>query len=316
MLASHQRARMSTTEIEGFLRHLQKVQRCSPETVKAYRADLARLGTFLAEQGLPDIYAMTRKKVGTYIEWLDGRVNARTGLRGMSDATIFRSLASASSFMEYLRYRSDEDLKNPFHRYPLRRKRHDNPNPVEEYTLDLLLSSMTPRDQLLYRLMAASGLRVSEAASLNRDTITLKDVIDEDGVKYTIGEGVVTGKGGKTRSFRIDEETADLCAEYIESRKDSRPELFTTMRGKRMSVRAMQQRLQKWCRDLKFSHVNVHRLRHTFATQMVNNGMRSNELKALLGHESLNTVAKYFKLHEETLSRSYHAAIARSRTRL
>ncbi len=307
--------RFEMVEVDDFLKHLEQIQRCSPMTLKAYRADLGRLAAFLMEQGLPDVYSMTRKNVGHYIQWLDGRMNSRTGLRGLSGATIARSLASASSFMEYLRYNSDEDLKNPFYRYPFRRKRPDNPNPIEEYTLDLLLASMTKRDQLLFRLMAASGLRVSEVASLNRDSITVGRDFDEDGEEFHVGQGTVTGKGGKVRAFRIDFETALQCAEYVESRQDSRPELFTTMRQTRMSVRAMQQRLQKWCRDLNFSHVNVHRLRHTFATQMANNGMGSIELKALLGHESLTTTAKYYKLYDETLSRSYHSAIGRSRGR-
>ncbi len=301
--------------VEQFLRHLSLSQDCSDQTIKAYRADLNGFDEFLSSENLTDVHALTPKKVGVYIARMSSQLNKRTGAPGLAKATIARKLAAASSFMEYLRGHSDENLSNPFAAHRFRWKRHDNPNPVEEYTLDFLLSEMGPRDGTLFRLMVATGLRVSELASLNRDSISVITDIDEEGEEYSIGIGEVVGKGKKLRRFRVDLDTAIRCAEYVDSRDDNRPELFTTLRGTRMSVRAIQERMKHWCEQCGFSHINVHRLRHTFATRMVNHGLSAHDLKVALGHESLGTTSKYFKLEDDVLNRSYHSAMQRARGR-
>jgi site-specific recombinase XerC len=76
-----------------------------------------------------------------------------------------------------------------------------------------------------------------------------------------------------------------------------------------MSVRAIQYTLDAWCKKLGFSHINVHRLRHTYATRLANANIDAMHLKALMGHSSFNTTQQYFKLTDKTLARGYFAAM-------
>jgi site-specific recombinase XerC len=133
--------------------------------------------------------------------------------------------------------------------------------------------------------------------------------LDPTGKEILVGTGSVIGKGRKVRNFCVDIDTAMLCAEYVEERKDDHQALFLSQRRTRMAVRTIQDRLAHWCKELGFSHVNVHRLRHTFATRLANAGISSLQLKELMGHSSLNTTANYYKLSDTTLARGYHSAM-------
>jgi integrase/recombinase XerC len=76
-----------------------------------------------------------------------------------------------------------------------------------------------------------------------------------------------------------------------------------------MSTRAMQERLAYWCRMAGVPHINIHRLRHTFATWLANADMDILQLKELLGHASIATTLQYTKIADTTLARGYHAAM-------
>jgi site-specific recombinase XerD len=295
---------------ESFLTHLQTVQGCTEQTIKAYRCDLEKFDRFLRERGVDDPRQTTVKLIGAYVSHMREQTNPRFERRGLSDSSIARRLASASSFFDYLRAVEESDLPNPFGKFRFKWKDKSAPNPVEEYTLDLLLASMkSKRDEVLFRLLASTGLRISEVAQLNRDSITVESELDPTGREILVGVGSVIGKGRKFRKFYVDVDTALLCAEYVEERKDDHQPLFLSQRRTRMAVRTIQERLAHWCEELGFSHVNVHRLRHTYATRLANAGISSLHLKELLGHSSLNTTAKYYKLHDTTLARGYHSAM-------
>ncbi len=76
-----------------------------------------------------------------------------------------------------------------------------------------------------------------------------------------------------------------------------------------MSVRAMQYTLSTWCTRLGSPHINVHRLRHSYATRLANANISSMVLKDLLGHSSFATTQRYFKLTDNTLARGYFSAM-------
>ena len=76
-----------------------------------------------------------------------------------------------------------------------------------------------------------------------------------------------------------------------------------------MSVRAIQDTLAKLCVRLGAPHINVHRLRHTYATRLANANISSIVLKELMGHQSFTTTQRYFKLADKTLARGYFSAM-------
>ena len=294
---------------EPFLKHQQTVRKCSPQTIRAYRNDLKLFDVFAAQQSVANVGQINHVIIRDYIECLRQRTNRRTGKPGLADSSIARRLAALSSFLEFTRV-SEPDLRNPLKELSGRWQKNNEPKPVEEYSLGLLLASIpSERDRVLFNLLLASGLRVSEGQQLNRDSINGTFEIQPDGEERLMGCGEVVGKGGKKRKFYIDGQTVEALVAYLETRTDQHPALFISERKQRMSVRAMQERLDHWCKEVDFAHINVHRLRHTYATRLANAHMNSMVLKDLMGHSSLTTTQRYFKLTDATLAQGYFAAM-------
>ena len=144
---------------------------------------------------------------------------------------------------------------------------------------------------------------------LNRDSISIQSEVNERGVEHISGSGQVVGKGSKRRGFYVDETTLMIYAEYMVTRKDDNPALFLSERKQRMSVRAIQDTFTKLCSRLGAPHINIHRLRHSYATRLANANISSMVLKELMGHNSFTTTQRYFKLTDTTLARGYFSAM-------
>lgn len=298
------------TDFEPFLDHLRTRRKCSPQTITAYRSDLKLFGAFLRGQSISQIGKIDHKLINQYIEHMRQKKNPRFSKVGLSDSSVARRLAAVSGWFEYLRATSEPNLRNPLKDFRNRWKKNNDPKPVEEYTLDILLASMdSVRDRTLFTLFVATGLRVKEMAQLNRDSISIELETDPTGQEHITGWGEVVGKGNKCRKFYVDEGTLLIFAEYLGTRTDENPALFLSQRRQRLSVRAIQYTLHAWCRKIGFSTINVHRLRHTYATRLANANIPSMVLKDLMGHNSFTTTQKYFKLGDTTLARGYFSAM-------
>jgi site-specific recombinase XerD len=301
---------LTVTAYEAFLEHLIAVKNYSPQTVRAYRNDLKLIAEHLREHGINKLRQVNHRVVAELVGWMRSKPNGRTDEAGLADASIARRLAALSTFLDYVQATVDSSQLNPIKTLPHRWKKNKEPKPVDDMTIDLLLSSIDiPRDKTLFYLLLASGLRVSEVHQLNRDSIAFESEVDDNGEVHWIGSGEVVGKGRKTRKFYIAGYALVLLAEYLTSRTDKDPALFLSERKSRMSVRAIQYTLDAWCKKLGFSHINVHRLRHTYATRLANANIDAMHLKALMGHSSFNTTQQYFKLTDKTLARGYFAAM-------
>lgn len=294
---------------EPFLNEMASLGKGTPQTIRAYRHDLKLFGDFAAGRSIAEPSQIDRTLIVAYEAWMRDKQNARTGKTGLADTSIARRLSAVSSFLEYCR-NHDPDLRNPLKGKRRKWQKNSKPNPVNEWDLDMLLANITSdRDRVLFTLFAATGLRVSEMQPLNRDSIRIEVERQPDGKVRARGCGEVVGKGGKRRNFYVDHDTLRAYAAYIKSRTDSQPALFISERHQRMSIRAMQERLGHWCRQIGFRHINVHRLRHTYATRLANQNISSMILKDLMGHSSFSTTQKYFKLSDETLARGYFSAM-------
>lgn len=297
---------------DHFLNELQALRKASPQTIRSYRHDLKVFEDFAHRRWVIEPAQIDLALVRAYVTWMREKVNPRTGMPGLADSTIARRLAAISTFLEYTRTNGNHDLRNPLRAIKSKWQRNSKPNPVDEYDLDMLLASISnDRDRVLFTLLVATGLRVSEVHQLNRDSIQLEVERQPNGKIRALGSGEVVGKGNKRRPFYVDEVTLRIYTKYLKTRTDKEPALFVSGRNQRMSVRAIQERLAHWCKAIGFQHVNVHRLRHTYATRLANNNIDSHILKDLMGHNSFATTQKYFKLSDTTLARGYFAAMER-----
>ena len=297
-------------DFEPFLRDLSTNPQCSRQTLRSYRNDLKLFSAFLEKHSIRSLGQVDHTVITTFIQDMHDIENPRYGRTGLADATIARRLSSLSHYFEFIRATGDSTLRNPVKDRPRNRwKKNKEPKPVDSQVLDILIPGMTNlRDRILFTLFLATGLRISEMRQLDRDTITMTEVIG-DGEDRVESKGQVLGKGDKIRTFFVDADTMELYSEYVATRTDNLPALFLSERKQRMSVRAIQYTLQAWCKKLGVPHINVHRLRHSFATRMINGDIPAMVLRELMGHESFTTTLRYVKISEKKLARGYFSAM-------
>jgi len=154
------------------------------------------------------------------------------------------------------------------------------------------------RMRALCQLLISTGMRISEALSLN-----IKDI------DYEKREAVIVGKGDKQRTIYFTDESLKWIRLYLNKRKDDHPALFITSGQPR--------RLKRYDLSKTFLHytklagltkrVHPHILRHSFTTIMINNGCDIFHIKNLLGHSDIKTTAKYYLGIDKSATKAAHA---------
>jgi len=162
------------------------------------------------------------------------------------------------------------------------------------------------RDIAILELFYSSGLRVSELVSL--------DVKDLDFVAETLR---ITGKGNKMRLVPIGSHALDALHKYRQAARVTEGCLFINQhkdpQKQRLSARSVQMILKKYlaASDIPFD-VTPHKLRHTFATHMLDHGADLRSVQTLLGHASLSTTQIYTHVTKERMREAYDAAHPRA----
>jgi site-specific recombinase XerC len=278
----------------------------SPNTIRAYRADLKQFETFLRLRNIR-VTAVHPKLIQEYANRLalpsgDGQAP--------SAATVWRKLASISSYFEYLRVQSNGKINNPVDGVARPRLRRGVPKGIDEGELQRIISSISNvRDRAVVLLFVSSGLRLAELHQLNRDSITVERKQIPDGSTRVLGMGTVVGKGGKQRMFLLDAAALETLGEYLRTRHDNCAALFTSNRGLRLSCREIQYIFTKACERLGLPRLHIHQLRHSYAERLANAGIPSIVLKELMGHASFSTTQGYFRIKRQKLATEYFAAM-------
>ena len=140
------------------------------------------------------------------------------------------------------------------------------------------------RDLAMIDLLASTGMRVGEMVLLNREDIN-----------FTERECVVLGKGDKERIVYFDTRTKIHLRNYIDSRSDSNPALFVSLRypHNRLSIGGVELRLREMGKRLGINKVHPHKFRRTLATMAIDKGMPIEQLQQLLGHQRIDTTLQY-----------------------
>lgn len=281
----------------------------SENTFRAYREELTRFEAYLKNRGL----RITQVTSTTILEYLAYREEhkGRTKAGQLKPATNSRTLSALSGYFDWDNVQNNGRRANPV--TPIKRKRVKNkkPKPADEGTLKKLIAGITDlRDLAMMLCFLCSGLRLAELRQLNRNSITLYRRVLPGGVVEYYGSGNVLGKGNKERFFMVGPPAVLAIRAYLNEcrSKDTAPELFRSSRKTRLSGRAIEQILEKWCKLLQLEHLHPHRLRHSFATRNYEAGMTLPVIAELLGHESLSTTEGYTEIPQARLLREYYAA--------
>lgn len=295
--------------LEAFELHLRAERNLSPHTRRAYLSDVAQFAEFLA--GATPLERVSAVEVRAFLASLHA---------SRHPSTLGRKLASIRSFFRYL-VREKQCGLDPTAGIsaPRAPKRLPNPLPVDDCValIEPKHSSEdenTPkslRDRALVELLYGAGLRVGELTGL--------DVRDVD---LHRGDVRVSGKGGKERVVPLPEAARQALDRYLEQRRApgllAEP-LFTALRPRRdgprrLGVRDVRRILRaRAARAGVSDRVHPHRMRHSYATHLLDMGADLREIQELLGHASLSTTEKYTAVSAERLMEVYDQAHPRAR---
>jgi site-specific recombinase XerD len=264
----------------------------SESTRRAYGGDLREFCAWLEERNT-SLDAVDVRVLADYVTWLG---TARHG-RKLAPATIARKLASVRAF---LKHALGPD-RVPDARLGPRRARRlpDAPTAAEiEQMLDSLEGDepIAVRNRALVELVYSAGLRSAEAVGLDLGDVDFEQELVR----------VRRAKGGKERVVPLGEEAALWLGRYL---REARPSLargandafFLSARGRRLDTSTLRRIVP-----------HPHRLRHAFATHLLDGGADLRTIQELLGHSSLSTTQVYSHVDPRHLRRVYDRSHPRS----
>jgi integrase/recombinase XerC len=301
--------------VEDFLIHLEKERDVSPNTITAYRRDLDEFVTFLGG------YYGAREWSWQGIDRLAIRgFLAYQTRRKLNKRSISRSLSAVRSFYKYL-HRNEQVEANPARGVASPKQDKYLPGYLDRAQITLLFQAAElkaqggkfsdVRNSAILEIFYSTGMRLSELRGINRMDI---DLLSQQ-VK-------VRGKGRKERIIPIGDH-AQLALRNYESKRDEllrtigakgdRTAFFLSSRGKRISIRAIQNAVKGFLDKIdESSGLSTHSLRHTFATHLLDAGADLRAVQELLGHSSISTTQIYTHTSVERLKQVYEKAHPRA----
>jgi len=233
--------------------------------------------------------------------------------RGASEARVYSMVFALKSFLRYCK----DFLELPVLDYkriksPKRRRRdvifltHEE---IEQFVNSISIEKKHTghlrkpgvrmnglRFRTLVEVLLGSGMRISEALSLNRDSIDWENK-----------QAKIIGKGSKERTVFFNQRALDWVKRYIEERKDSNPALFITQNRTRLTKSDISKYFGQQARKAGITKkITPHILRHTMATNLLFNGCPISHVKEILGHDRLETTCRYYLGLDKSKAKEAH----------
>lgn len=265
--------------------------RLRPSTLVAYTSDVASLANWLAaHRPNQDLAQVTHEDLREYVQ-------AQSHL---SNSTIARRINGLRGFYRFLTETGRIGIDPTLGLRPPR-----VPRPVVTFVTDsdlrvMLSACRCSQERAILLTFAHAGLRRSEIIGL-----TIQDV-DLDGHRLTVRHG----KGDKDRVIPVVEELALALRAHVMSRAESPTQaLFVNSVGRQLTQTLLQRRFQRWVRDagLRGRGYSLHSLRHGAATRWLRAGLNIRDVQALLGHQSIETTARYLHSNVDLIARELEA---------
>lgn len=291
---------MSQDLREDYENYLKYEQHFSALTVSAYTEDLKSYlessSLFLGEELNP-----SEQDLDLVRRWLNGMMT-----KGDKASSVARRLASVKGFYKYL-LKMGRISRNPIAN--LRPPRGEKPLPVyvpTNYINEILDEELEPydwvalRNKLIVAVLYECGLRRSELAGLKDDDV------DIEGRKLK-----VLGKGNKERIVPFGTGLAEELSKWRQTRDELFGEsetFFLSLKGKPMTGEGVYAIVHKYLKAVPgLARRGAHALRHSFATDMLNNGADLIAIKELMGHSNVSTTVTYTHTSFKQLQKVYNA---------
>lgn len=276
------------SEIEQFVNW---VRRRSPtaRTWKDYGYDLRFFMQVVGDMPLKEI---TFREVDLFV-----KVQSE---KGFKPNTINRRLASIASLYAFFAP-EDDDLICPvhFHRHHIRQGQR-LPRPVDEESLKQFFGVIqNKRDLAMFTLMYRCGLRIGEVAELRMADLCISE-------EYP--RLVARGKGSKERSVYLSKQAQKSLRDYLSVREIASSEfVFLSYLQNGLSTTAIHKCLIKY-RAVANIKITAHRLRHSFANNLLNADAPITSIQKLMGHRWIESTQNYVMANDKQVCRDYYAA--------
>jgi integrase/recombinase XerC len=293
--------------IHDYLEQIALERRYSEHSLRAYRHDLKEFQDYLAARNVQDLAAIDAILLRGFLGSL---------LKKNGKATVGRKVAALRACFNFAQ-RKGWILENPTVLLRAPKLEKQLPPFLSEWDADRLLITppdktwLIKRDQAIFELFYASGMRLSELAGLNWPNID-----------FSIRMVRVLGKGGRERIVPLGRVAVEALREYQRAVEEAGRVLglkvkdprivFLNRSGDRLTDRTIARRLKKRVLQAGLSpSISPHALRHSFATHLLNAGADLRVVQELLGHKSLSTTQKYTHLSLGKLMEVYKKSFPR-----
>jgi len=312
------------SQLEKFFHYLAVEKQASNHTINSYKLDLQQFISLMAnnDQEFDDWARFTRDDARSYLQELHKME--------LSKNSIARKLASLRSFYKFMLLEGTVN-DNPFTRLPAQGRERKLPqvmslnaieqliSAVREYHLDQvrrglaknenLAAFAAARDQALIEVIYSGGMRISEAVGMNFKDLDL------------IGGTVkVHGKGKKERMCVLGRPARTALRQYLSLRKTrtgvdaANSPVFINRNGGRLTARSFQRNLKDYLAAAGLPpDFTPHKLRHSFATHLLDAGADLRSVQEMLGHSDLGTTQIYTHVTTERLKEAYRKAHPRAK---
>jgi len=285
-----------------YCQYLTSERQLSAYTIRNYLYELTRAQSILGDEVL--LQDASREQLQ--------KVLAKLHRQGLSPRSISMHLSAQKQFFEFLLTEKRLEI-NPAKTLSAPKQNKPLPKNMDVDAVSHLLDingddPLAIRDKAIMELFYSSGLRLAELAGLNCDDIQLNNA-----------EVKVMGKGSKQRIVPVGKVAMEALRLWLTRRgdmptQDAGDALFVSHQGKRLSHRSIQARMNKWGQEQALSvKVHPHKLRHSFATHMLESSADLRAVQELLGHANLSTTQIYTSLDFQHLAKVYDGAHPRAK---
>lgn len=281
-------------ELKEYLQHKFR-QNLSINTITGQCRRIINFLKYVRKEGRAELAEITRNDVAGYIEHEQDR--------DLKITTVHLTLTSIYCFLSYLA--ESEVIPSTILLNKLRLKLPDIlPRAIDPDDIRRLLSvKMRVRDRALILLLLRTGMRIGELLKTKISHINIME------------QKILIYKGEKNQVGRVvcfSDDAMEALREWLVTREGDREYLFYSQGRQRITYTAVRDFFIKYLREAGLGHkgYKLHYLRHTFATDLLNAGMRLECLQQLMGHSSIEITRRYARLSDRTREEEYFRAMS------
>jgi integrase/recombinase XerD len=276
-----------------------KVERgLATNTVEAYAGDLRVFHDYAVKNDISETDTVTPRMVVDYLLWL-----SRKGLSSRTQARRLVALRGMFKFLCGYHHLS----RDPTAAVELPRLGRRLPTVLSTDEVERLLAAPDrrtlrgSRDAAMLETLYATGIRVSELVNLGLSDLNLER-----------GYVMVMGKGSKQRLVPIGETALELIEQYLVDVRPSwdrgHPGLFLTQRRRTMTRQGFWKLIKRYALAAEINHpLSPHKLRHSFATHLLDGGADLRAVQEMLGHADISTTQIYTHVSQARIRQMYDA---------